>query len=118
GRSAKEKLADVSTVLEKAGADAVVLTLPDSVAWAFNIRGGDVSYTPVILAYAILHKSGMAEIFLDSEKLPEHVRAHLRDVAVLRPRDAISDSLRKLGAAKAQVMLDADWSPEGIRKGL
>ncbi len=58
GRSAKEKLADVAKALAKADADATVLTLPDSVAWVFNIRGRDVPYTPVVLAYAILHSAG------------------------------------------------------------
>src|SRR5690606_20528682 len=37
GRRSADKLADVSTALEKAGADAVVLTLPASVAWVLNI---------------------------------------------------------------------------------
>ncbi|MEZ5839564.1 MAG: aminopeptidase P family N-terminal domain-containing protein [Hyphomicrobiales bacterium] len=34
--------------------DAVVLTDPSSVAWLFNIRGGDVPHTPLVLAFAIV----------------------------------------------------------------
>ncbi len=56
GQSVADKLAIISKLLNKAGADATVLTQPDSVAWAFNIRGHDVPYTPVVLAYAILKK--------------------------------------------------------------
>ena len=78
GQSVADKLAMISKLIGKAGADATVLTQPDSVAWAFNIRGHDVPYTPVVLAYAILKKKGKAELFIDKAKLPEDVQAHLK----------------------------------------
>jgi Xaa-Pro aminopeptidase len=115
GRSARQKLDDVAKVLDKAQADAVVLTQPDSVAWALNIRGHDVPYTPVVLAYAILHKTGEAELFIDKAKLPEDVAAHLDGVALVEPPSAIEEALTALGTAKASVQIDPDWTPERIR---
>jgi Xaa-Pro aminopeptidase len=115
GKSAKDKLTDVAKSLEKAGADAVVLTQPDSVAWAFNIRGGDVAYTPVVLSYAILHRKGEAELFIDADKLPEDVSAHLRGIVRIRPAAEIEASLASLGQQKARVQIDPDWAPERIR---
>ena len=115
GKSSKDKLGDVSNSLEKAGADAVVLTQPDSVAWAFNIRGGDVAYTPVVLSYAILHRHGEAELFVDETKLPEDVAAHLKGIVRLRAPQDIETSLAALGQKKARVQIDPDWAPERIR---
>ncbi|HTN97646.1 MAG TPA: aminopeptidase family protein P, partial [Nordella sp.] len=115
GKSAKDKLADVAKSLEKASADAVVLTQPDSVAWAFNIRGGDVAYTPVVLSYAILHRKGEAELFIDTSKLPEDVTAHLEGIVRIRPAQEIEVSLASLGEQKARVQIDPDWAPERIR---
>ncbi|MGE0237288.1 MAG: aminopeptidase P family protein [Parvibaculaceae bacterium] len=115
GKSAKDKLADVSSVLDKAKADAVVVTQPDSVAWAFNIRGGDVAYTPVVLSYAILHRQGEAELFIDATKLPEDAVAHLEGVARIRAPREIEASLAALGQRKARVQIDPDWAPEKIR---
>lgn len=115
GKSAKDKLTDVAKSLEKAGADAVVLTQPDSVAWAFNIRGGDVAYTPVVLSYAILHRKGEAELFIDADKLPEDVTAHLKGIVRIRPAAEIEASLASLGQQKARVQIDPDWAPERIR---
>lgn len=115
GRSAKDKLADVSTNLDKLGADAVVLTQPDAVAWAFNIRGGDVAYTPVVLSYAILHRKGEAELFIDTTRLPEDVVAHLNGVVRIRSPREIEASLTELGQKKARVAIDPDWAPERIR---
>ncbi len=115
GRSAKDKLTDVAKSLDKAGADAVVLTQPDSVAWAFNIRGGDVAYTPVVLSYAILHRKSEAELFIDADKLPEDVTAHLKGIVRIRPATEIEASLASLGQQKARVQIDPDWVPERVR---
>ena len=115
GKSAADKLADVAKALTKASADAVILTQPDSTAWALNIRGGDVAYTPVVLAYAILRKEGPAELFVDQSKVPEDVAAHLSRIAKLRPPGEIEDALAALGQAKARVQIDPDWTPERIR---
>lgn len=115
GKSSKDKLGDVAKTLEKAGADAVVLTQPDSVAWAFNIRGGDVAYTPVVLSYAILRRQGEAELFIDQTKLPEDVAAHLKGIVRIRAPQEIEASLAGLGEKKARVQIDPDWTPERIR---
>ncbi|MBC8038464.1 MAG: aminopeptidase P family protein, partial [Rhizobiales bacterium] len=112
GRIASDKLKDVTKEL---AADAVVLTLPDSVAWVFNIRGFDVPHTPVALAYAILHRKGKAELFIESAKLPEDVRAHLKAIAVVRDPAGIEASLKGLGRKKAKVQIDPAWAPARIR---
>ncbi len=46
GRTAKEKLAELRKTLAAENADAVVLTLPDSINWLFNMRGRDVPNFP------------------------------------------------------------------------
>ena len=63
--------------LKKAGAEAAVITLADSVCWLFNIRGADVPHTPFTLAFAILHDDGGADLFLDPAKRTPELMAHL-----------------------------------------
>jgi len=118
GRGARQKLDEVGAALEKTRADAVVITQPDSVAWVFNIRGRDVPYTPVVLAYAILHRSGEAELFVDETKLPEDVTAHLAGIARIEPPSAIEAALEALGGSAATVEIDPDWTSERIRSVL
>ena len=69
GKSAEEKIAELQAALHKDGQDAVVLTLPDSIAWLFNIRGSDVAHNPVALAFAIVPASGKPELFIDPAKI-------------------------------------------------
>ena len=116
GQSVADKLALISKLLGKAGADATVLTQPDSVAWAFNIRGHDVPYTPVVLAYAILRKKGKAELFIDRAKLPEDVQAHLKKSVVIKKPAELESALIALG--KSVVQIDSNWAPAKIKSTL
>ena len=115
GRNVADKLADMSAALMKAGADAAVLAEPSSVSWVMNIRGGDVPFTPVVLAYAILHKNGKAELFVDKAKLPDDVRDHLKANTIIRKPDELTMALKKLGDQKAKVLIDVSSAPEIVR---
>ncbi|MFW1420203.1 aminopeptidase P family N-terminal domain-containing protein, partial [Vibrio parahaemolyticus] len=64
GKSSPAKRAEIADWLAERKADAVVLSALDSIAWAFNIRGTDVSHTPVALAYAIVNADGTADLFV------------------------------------------------------
>jgi Xaa-Pro aminopeptidase len=55
GRSAAEKRTDIAEWLEKHDADAAVLSALDSIAWAFNVRGQDVTHTPVARCQSASH---------------------------------------------------------------
>jgi Xaa-Pro aminopeptidase len=88
GEESAEKRARVGEALEKAGADAAVLTAPSSIAWLFNVRGGDVIRSPLPIGQAILNKDGTAELFLDPAKLTPDLPAFLgNQVTVSRPDD-------------------------------
>jgi Xaa-Pro aminopeptidase len=108
GRSAYEKIRDVQAVLREENADAVLLTLLDSIAWLFNIRGGDLKHTPVALAYAIVPATGKPTLFIDSAKVGDNVKGELREIADIADPAALMDRLKALGEARARVRLDPD----------
>jgi Xaa-Pro aminopeptidase len=56
-------------VADAMNADAAVLTAPSSIAWLFNVRGGDVIRSPLPLAQAILRRDAAATLFLDPVKI-------------------------------------------------
>ncbi|MFM8747322.1 MAG: aminopeptidase P family protein [Aestuariivirga sp.] len=113
GRSAADKIKDIRKSL--GGADAVVLTQPDSVSWLLNLRGFDVPHTPVAAAYAILPAKGKLMLFADRARLPEDVAAHLKKIAAVRPPGEIAAALKALGRKKCKVLIDGSWTPERIR---
>jgi Xaa-Pro aminopeptidase len=88
GVSAEKKIESIQKVLKGEGRDATILTLPDSIAWLFNIRGSDVSHNPTPLAFAIVHAAGKPELFVDGAKLDAEVRRYLSSLVRLRePRN-------------------------------
>ena len=81
---------------EAMGADAAVLTAPASIAWLFNIRGGDVIRSPLPLGQAILRRDGTARLFLDPRKATPDLAAWLGNEVALESPDALDAALADL----------------------
>ncbi|MBO9574197.1 MAG: aminopeptidase P family protein [Sphingobium sp.] len=103
GQSSAEKRAQMGDWLKAEELDAVVLTALDSIAWTFNVRGADVTHTPVALAYALLHADGRAELFVDPEKIDADVRAHLGNAVTIRDRTDFTQALTDLAGKTVAV---------------
>ncbi len=97
GKSAAEKRTEIAEWLEDKGADAAVLSALDSIAWAFNVRGQDVTHTPVALAYAVVNADGTADLFVAGEKVGPDVRQHLGNGVRLHERRDFENALAELG---------------------
>jgi Xaa-Pro aminopeptidase len=110
GRSAGDKIAELQAAL-KGNADAALLTLLDSIAWLFNIRGGDISHTPLALAFAIVPAEGKPALFVDPAKVGDNVRGHLKDAAEILGPEPLAGRLQALGASGAKVRLDPETTP-------
>jgi Xaa-Pro aminopeptidase len=100
GRSAPEKRAEIADWLTREGLDATVMTALDSIAWTFNVRGTDVTHTPVGLAFAVLHADATADLFIAPDKIDDAVRAHLGNGVRLHDRDAFAPMLETLAGKR------------------
>jgi Xaa-Pro aminopeptidase len=103
GKSADEKRSDLGAALQKDDLDAAILTAPDSIAWLLNIRGGDVSHTPLPLSFAIAHQSGSVDLFIDPRKLAPGVAAHLGNGVSVAAPDAFPAALESLDGKSVRV---------------
>ncbi len=105
GEAVSEKLARVRAALTEGRCDALVISDPHNLAWAFNLRGSDVGHTPLALGYAIVPREGPAELFLASPNVAPDLRDALAPHAGIRSRAELEDALAALGGAR--VRLDA-----------
>ncbi|MDJ0921614.1 MAG: aminopeptidase P family protein [Henriciella sp.] len=101
GQSAEEKQQTIAQTLVADGLDAAVITSPASLAWLFNIRGGDVACSPLPLGRAVLRADASADLFLNPDKCDDDLRAHLGNKVTLLPETALED---RLGALKGQAV--------------
>src|SRR5215470_5057428 len=97
GEIETEKLKRIRLEINKLGVDALVLSDSHAVAWAFNIRGADVSHTPLPLSYALVPREGRPTVFIDHRKLSNLTRDHLEQSADVEEPDRLSLRLTELG---------------------
>jgi Xaa-Pro aminopeptidase len=96
GESATDKFKRVRAEMARLRADALLVSDPQNVAWAFNIRGADVAHTPLALAYALIPLEGRPTLYVDSGKLNNNVRHTLEEFADVRSTDDLVRDLGKL----------------------
>ncbi len=111
GRSAADKREEMAALIDKAGAAAAVITEPESVAWLLNVRGGDVEFTPVALAEALVHANGDVDWFIDPAKVPGPVKAALGNHVQVLPPAAMEESLATVARKGGTVWVDSAHAP-------
>ena len=118
GRTSLAKRRQISRAVVRDEADAVVLTAPDSIAWLLNLRGGDVPFTPLVLAFAILHGDGALDLFVDPRKLTPVVVRHLGAMVRINAIGQFGEALDGLGSKSRRVRVDAGGAPSWVRERL
>ena len=116
GEEAEEKLARIRAELAKLRADALVVSDPHAVAWAFNIRGADVAHTPLPLAFAVVPQTGRPALFVDGRKLSNDVRDRLEGLADVREPADFVQALAALGQARKTVRLDQATAADALAR--
>ena len=112
GRSSAEKRADLAAELARAGQAAAVITLPDSLCWLLNIRGGDIPRVPAAHGFAILHSDGSVDLFMAAAKL---------ESVALGPEVRVSDPAgfaAALGRLRGRVRIDRQSAPVAVHAAL
>jgi len=96
GKSVKEKLSELRAELSCQGADYLPVSGLDDIAWLFNLRGSDVDFNPVGLAFALIGPD-IANLYTDKNKIDESTLAYLKENNIqLRDYSALYADLSKL----------------------
>ncbi|WP_298822179.1 aminopeptidase P family protein [uncultured Roseibium sp.] len=114
GKVSEDKIAEIQAALSEKKADACVLTQPDSIAWLLNIRGSDVTHTPLPLSFATVPSTGKPSLYIDGRKLSNSVRDALSELTELAEPGEFMEGLKALGRDGANVMIDPSLAGIGI----
>ena len=98
GKSARDKIAKIHGEMDRANADALLVTSPISLCWLLNIRGIDFPCTPLVDALAIVHRHNPLELFVNPDKVPQEVMDHFNGIAVVRSETDLPTSLKELSS--------------------
>jgi Xaa-Pro aminopeptidase len=121
GESAQSKRTRLGGALREEGVAAVVLTMPESIAWLLNIRGGDVPHTPLPLSFAILRQDGTVTLFIDRRKLVPGIERHFGNEVTIEAPDRLGPALDELAAEGGRLQADpataASWVFDRLAAG-
>jgi len=108
-----EKLGKLRETLQERGADWHFIATLDDIAWLFNLRGGDVSFNPVFVSFALIRQQ-QATLFVALSKVDAELRAVLeKDGVTLRDCSEVADALRAIPSG-ASLLVD----PARVTSGL
>ena len=106
GESTSSKIARVRESMKKSNATVHLLITLDDIAWLLNLRGRDVMFTPVFLAYAIITME-QVHLFIDEDKISDEIKGILdNDGILLHPYNDVYAFTEKLATSEV-VLLDS-----------
>ncbi|MDX2099787.1 MAG: aminopeptidase P family N-terminal domain-containing protein, partial [Leptolyngbyaceae cyanobacterium bins.59] len=117
GESTAKKLDRVREAMKKSKIDILPLTKLDQIAWLFNLRGWDVSYNPVFIAYGIVTQE-QAFLFTNLERIEETLRQTLSAIVTFSPYEAYGKTFHTLvrQPQAVRVLLDPRHTTVGTRQ--
>lgn len=111
GEAPVSKRKRIGEAISKAGADAAVLSTPESVNWLLNIRGRDVEHTPVVLTVAVIDAQGSVKLYVSLARCDGYVRRHLGGSVEICDPLSLETDLRKMGLRGLRVLCDPQSMP-------
>ena len=98
GMSFTEKLSAVRQAMEAAGADSLLLSALDEIAWLLNIRGNDVHCNPVVVSYLLIEKDKVNYFVQPQKVTPELAEYFSANGISVHPYEEIGDYLNSFNA--------------------
>ena len=98
GMSFTEKLPAVRQAMEAAGADSLLLSALDEIAWLLNIRGNDVHCNPVVVSYLLIEKDKVNYFVQPQKVTPELAEYFSANGISVHPYEEIGDYLNSFNA--------------------
>ena len=105
GLSRMDKIEAIRTMMKDAGAEWCLISTLDDIAWTFNLRGNDIEFNPVFIAYALIGPE-KTYLFIDNGKVPDDIRELLMSDGVeIKAYETVGEALQQI-PSKTTVLLD------------
>lgn len=99
-----DKIERIRYLMKESGANWHLISTLDDIAWTFNLRGNDIEFNPVFIAYALIGPE-KAVLFIDSDKLPDEIRKSLvSDGIEIKAYEEISGVLQRIPSGTAMLV--------------
>lgn len=94
GESTSSKISRARKYLSECGADGLLVTALDEIAWVLNLRGSDVHCNPVFVSYLLISPEKVT-LYINNVKLSAEVNAYLASEKIdVEAYEAVVEGLR------------------------
>lgn len=94
GEPTSGKISRIRKYFAGIGADGLLVTALDEIAWVLNLRGNDVHCNPVFVSYLLISPEKVS-LYIDNVKLPAEVKDYLDSEHIeVETYDAVEEGLR------------------------
>ena len=94
GESTSSKISRVRKHLLECGADGLLVTALDEIAWVLNLRGSDVHCNPVFVSYLLISPEKVT-LYIDNVKLSAEVNVYLASEKIdIKAYETVVEGLR------------------------
>lgn len=95
--SVKQKLEKVKDAVQEQGAESLIVSSLDNLAWLTNLRGSDIPDNPVFYGYALIRLHADNLLFVDKDSLPKELALQLEDEGfVIEPYENLNSRLQRI----------------------
>jgi Xaa-Pro aminopeptidase len=96
GKDRNTKIGEVREQMARMNIDSHLLTSVDDIMWLLNIRGNDLEFSPLLIAFAIVSQEQIL-LFTDEKKIPFKLAMEFdRSGITILPYDSVSMILSKM----------------------
>ncbi len=117
GISSKNKINNLIKKMKENKADAYIICQPDSLAWILNIRGKDLTHTPIILSRLIVLSNGNIYFFINKKRIDTEALKHLKlcgkNIKFLS-EEKIFEMIKYLATKNKKIWIDPNNTPYAI----
>nr|WP_321406817.1 aminopeptidase P family protein [uncultured Carboxylicivirga sp.] len=115
GHSRIQKIDQIRYHLDEKKADFIILTALDDIAWTFNLRGNDVDFNPVFIAFALISKS-TCELYVNQQKIPDSLKDKLQNEEInILPYEQIYSDINNI---QGKLLIDPDRVNYALKNAL
>lgn len=107
GKTVAQKLEMIRSKMKDYETEYHIVTSLDDIAWIYNIRGNDIAYNPVVLAFSVITME-KAYLFVNEKALNDEIKSYFNQNNVeIRPYEEIYEFIRKIESDK-KVLIDKE----------
>ena len=96
GNTFSKKLQAIRNIMKDNNANAHILTSLEDQAWLYNLRGNDITHTPVFLSYTYITQNNVM-LFVDQNKIDLEIDKYLNENEIIvKPYNEIYEFIKGL----------------------